>query len=685
MNRILLAIPFLLINLYSHSQNLLNKIPSNASVVIKYSGKNFSKNLPIKKIDSYNFVRNEFFKALKIDSLTSLQNTGIDFEQDSYQYISMEDTCMSFVTLFHIKDVSGFVRLLDANYHAEMKPGKRNGFEFLGLSGDSYIGWNNTQAVLVISKYEDHQYYHNYLADSISVVTTDPDEPIVIAPSMDEKVEVIPEAPVQKKKSIKPKPVQRNSNSKSRKNSKAPVKLKVPKEQPEEIYKEEVIISGDESQEGYSDSVAQAKMDQWYLEQGKKAKAIQQQVAGDIINNIFNGNVKSIETDITYKKVVDADADITVWFDYQNLLSRYSSTFFTGFGPGKMFGSLPLENNKKNDEAFRSGINVYFEKDNMRIEQRSFSPDEQMTSLGKDLFHSKQNPSLVKYVNPGNLGFLSMSINTEAMANYYYKLIKQYVNNNSYTAKYADIADVYIDLLEIIIDEKAIAELMPGNYMFVLHDMKTTTVSYTDYEYDTDFKYKEVKKTKQELSPNFTFVLETKKEGFMQKVINLPLKYAKSGNYNYQQRNGYYELVFDKGQFPLSNLYFMVKDGKLVITTSKESIDITLNNTGYTPDPDSKSSILNNNYSLRINSKALIQQISPELNAGTSKKISNYLQENIGNVKMESHVKSGVIQSTTTMAITGDHANSLEFFFNMIESINDIMEKEKSESEQKLN
>ena len=60
------------------------------------------------------------------------------------------------------------------------------------------------------------------------------------------------------------------------------------------------------------------------------------------------------------------------------------------------------------------------------------------------------------------------------------------------------------------------------------------------------------------------------------------------------------------------------------------------------------------------------------------------MEENIGDVKMESNIKDGMIQATTTMGITGNHANSLEFFFNMIDSINSIMEQDKLEREKKV-
>ena len=122
------------------AQRLLSKVPANASLVVKYSGDNLTKTVPVKKLDSYNFVKNNLFKALKIDSLTSLEGTGISFEQDAYQYVTMEDSSINFVSLFALKNVQQFLQLVQANYHAEMKPEKKNGFEFLGISDDLRFG-----------------------------------------------------------------------------------------------------------------------------------------------------------------------------------------------------------------------------------------------------------------------------------------------------------------------------------------------------------------------------------------------------------------------------------------------------------------------------------------------------------------------------------------------------------------
>jgi hypothetical protein len=658
----------------SKAQNtsFLSKVPSTSTVVIKYSGDNLSKNVPIKKLDSYDFVKNNLYKALKIDSLTSLEGTGINFEQDAYQYVTMDDSSINFTSLFALKNVQQFLQLIQSNYHAEMRPEKRNGFEFLGLSDDSYIGWNDKQAVLVYSSYQNKKSYYDYqyaTADSTVVMV---DTAVMVSPEL-----APPPPPPPAKPKVK----------KGMPGKKAPVKTargKGKKPAPKKVYDEEVSIAPVEDNGYVYDTTGQAAREAWQLMQDKYVAAKQKKSADSVINAFFTGNAASIQSEGSYSKVIDPAANVSVWINYDDLMYQYWKYVFGGFRYSKSFFMSPRSFGKNENKGFRNGMNLYFEKDKMRLEQKMYSPDAQITALGKEVYNSKQSAALAGYVNPGNIAYMSASMNTEAMANYYYKLIRQYLNSSPLSSEYSDMVDVYLDLLEIIIDEKAIAELMPGNMLMVLHDMKTKMVTYTDYTYDDNFKATEVKKTKEEVSPNFTFVMETKKDAFMKKIANLPLKYAEKEKFNYKEKGGYYELAFEEGKYPISSLYFMVKDGKAFITTNKEVIDMALANKGYTIDDATKSSILNNNVSLRIDTKKLIQQINPQLTSDASKKVSQYLEENMSDVKMEGGLKDGMMQATTTMGISGNHTNSLEFFFNMIDAINNIMEKDKTGRQKKI-
>jgi hypothetical protein len=681
MKQFILSVTLLCTMLFAaKAQNFISKVPSGSSVVLKYAGENFSKNVPVQKIDSYNFIKENFFKMLHVDSLTSLQNTGINFTQDTYQYVNMEDSSTSFVTLLHLNNAHQFLQLVKGSYKtgAANKTERKNGFDIISIDAATYIGWNETMAVIVNNTYKNKKNYYDYMYGSDSVIAVVDTTVVVI----DTAVSFTPPKIIKDKKPVatKSKPVVK---SKTKPAVKKPV-AKKPVIVDEEV-KEDVVVMAPVEDEKYriQDSISNLNRELWEQQQDMIAAKKQQAAAEDIMNTAFNGTVISIENELSYKKIIDPAAHASVWLNTETLTKQYWNSMYMG----RMFGmgSYNKKFVKDTSNGYKSAVNVYFEKDNMRMEQKTFSSDPQITSLGNSIMNSKQSAGLVKYVNPGNIGYLSMSVNTEAMANYYYSVIKNYISNMPYMNEYADIASVYIDLLEIMIDEKGIADLMPGNALFVLHDMKSKWVTYTDYEYDKEFNYKEVKKTKKELSPDFTFAMETRKDAFMQKLASLPLKYAEKEHFNYKEKGGYYELAFDTGKYPISSLYFMVKDGKAIVTTSKEVVDMTISNTGYNTDADSKNSILNNNYSLKLNSKKLLETLKNEMTTDLSKKISTYLSENLGDVKMESRIKDGMIQGTTTMKTIGKHSNSLEFFFNMIESINDIMEKDKQEKEKVVN
>jgi len=657
------------------AQNFLIKVPHTASAVIKYSGENLGKNVPLQKIDGYNFMKHSFFKLLRIDTLTSLQHIGIDFTQDTYQYVSTDDSSLNFVTLLHINNTAQFLQLIKSSYGTTIATEKKNGFDFLAVSADTYIGWNASTAIIVHTSYQNRKNYYDYLYRSDStVVVTAVDSAVAVydAPVLDTAVTFTPPKIAKSKKPV----VTKKPAVKGKITAKA--KAKPPVKKP--IYRDEEVAV-DTYKYSAEDSIANLKKELWEQQQDMYTKKKQQSVAENIMLNSFTGTIHSIETDASYKKIIDPAAHTSVWLNTESITTQYYNYFNKG-----VYNFLNKNKFQQDTtEGYKSAVNIYFDKDKVRMENKTYAADSKLTRMGNEVMNSKQNPSFAKYVNPGNIGYFSMSINTEAMANYYYGVMKKYLSNNAYMSEFSDLVDIYIDLVEIMIDEKGIADLMPGNYLFVMHDLKPRIVTYTDYDYDKEFNKTEVKKTKKELSPSFTFIMETKKEGFMEKIARLPLKYAEKEKFNYKDKGGFYEFTFEEGKFPISSLFFIIKDGKAIVTTSREVIDMTLNNSGFATDADSKNSILNNNYSLKINSKQLLERLGTEFTTDVNKKVSDYLMENLGDIKMESSLKDGMIQGTSTMNIKGNHSNSLEFFFNMIDAINTIIEKDKQEKDKIMN
>ncbi|HNF02904.1 MAG TPA: hypothetical protein PLH62_10975, partial [Ferruginibacter sp.] len=81
----------------------------------------------------------------------------------------------------------------------------------------------------------------------------------------------------------------------------------------------------------------------------------------------------------------------------------------------------------------------------------------------------------------------------------------------------------------------------------------------------------------------------------------------------------------------------------------------------------------------------LIEKLSTQLSTESNKKVADYLIKNLGDLKMETGIRDGMIRGTTTLQVTGNNSNSLEFLFNMMDSINNIMEQEKQEGKKKIN
>ena len=699
MKQIILTITVALASTFlAPAQNLISKVPIKSSLVVKYSGENFSKNVPIKKMDSYNFITNSFFKMLHLDSVKSLQNLGIDFEKDMYQYVTVEDSSVNFVTILQLSNVPQFLQMVQKTYGKNAKKEQRIGYQIMTLNKDLYVGWNEATATIVYSNYQSNKSYYDYKYNTESsvdtaIATTDSTSTAVLAPAEDKVIftppAIVTDEEIQRVEVYEgKKETTKGKKSATKKKSATVTKKKtgakkpmVKKHEMDEATIEEISSAGNYKQ-SYEDSIEDAKRDLWNQQQEMYAKQKQSTTADKICTATFVTSTNSIENDISYKKIIDPTAHVSVWVNYESILKQYWSYVFKGWY-SIMHYNKPIIT-ADSAEGFKSAVNIYFDKDKMRMEQKAFAPDETTAKMGLAVMNSKQSVAIANYVNPGALGHFSMSINTEAMANYYYSILKKSISSMPYMNEYGEVVNAYIDLLEIMIDEKGIADLMPGNFLFVMHDAKSKQVTYTDYDYDKEYNRKEVTKTKTELSPNFSFVMETRKEGFFKKIVDLPVKFAKKEKFNYQNKGGYYELIFKKDKYPISSLYFIVKDGRAIITTSKEVVDNTLANIGFATDDATKKSILNNNYSLKLNASKIIETMTAEFNTDVNRKVSNYLLENLGDVTMESAVKDGMIQGTTLMKIKGNHTNSLEFFFNMIDAINNIIETDKQEKNKKV-
>jgi Domain of unknown function (DUF4836) len=675
------------------AQGLLTKVPADASMVIKYAGENFKTLVPTKKLDTYGFIRKEFFSMLNVDTLTSIENMGINFEQDSYQYITTVDSSLSFVTLMNVKSPVQFLQFIKASYGTKNKVEQRNGFQILSISDNTYIGWNDTKAVIVNASYPNRISYYNKdkndeaieaVKGAAEAAVMTPDTAAAVAAPVEDDVKFTPPKIV--KDGYKAPKRSSTTKTKNKSGIKTPAKkgavAKKKKTYVPKIYEESGAMVVEEAPYSvYNDSIEDRKRELWDQQQDIIVRKRQQNAAEIIMNNLYNLTVNSIENKTNYTKVIEPNAHISVWLNTDNLLGQYQNYFSRNIYSYLKFANASVVKDTAGD--FKTGTNMYFEKDKMRVETKSFAENVETNNLGKAIMNSKQNSSLVNYVNPGNLGYFSMSINAEAMMNYYYTTLKKYVNNTPYMNEYSDMVNVYIDFMQILIDEKGIADMLPGNYMFVTHGMKSKMVDYIDYEYDNDYNKKEIKKKKKELVPDFTFAMETRREDFMTKLARLPLKYAKKEKFNYKENNGYFEFQLDSTKYPIASIYYVIKDGKVVMTTNKDVVNNTLSNTSFNIDAENKNTILNNNYAIKIDTKKIFGILEEQASTKINKKLCAYMKNNMGDITTVSSFKDGMQRATTTVAINTENENSLAFMFNALEFLNNSYQEDRIERSNK--
>ncbi|MGG9970295.1 hypothetical protein ACQ33O_00760 [Ferruginibacter sp. SUN002] len=699
MKSILTAITCLvLMSNAAKAQNLASKIPAEANIVIKYSGANLLQKLPANKFDSYKRVKKEFFKNLGLSGKTPISSIGINFQQDAYQYVVSTDSSSFLVTLFSIKDEAKFSALIKRNYKPAKAFDTKNGYKFYAVSSSTFIGWNGNLATLINADYSSYKYYqsdysdYNYapaavdtakMFEGVGAIEPYEDSTIALVEAMaqidttsvavDEITRMVDSAAAQAAADADAAMAVADTVAKYEE-VKTPDEIRfTPPVISEDVEYSNVAVDSVVAAVPYQETEWQKKdrlaRDKFY----KDLEIYNDSVRLALSQNILTTTFKSAIISKPFSSLIDNKADISIWVDSVGFLNKlwnkmyypysYSRYSYNRFNVNGWPGTI-------------SGINIYFEKDSIRISQVGYAANEKGNNLLKASLDSKQSASLANYVRPKDLGYLSMSVNTENLTHYYYTVIKRLYSNMYNGKKYDAFVDAYVDILEICVDEKGVSDMITGNAVFILHGVKPRTVKYITYEYDKEnYTQKEIEKTKVETSPDFTVVFETRNENIYNKLIHLPItledstiKYAKTGNY--------YTLTMDDKDL-FEKMYFMVRDGKCIITTSKEVVANPNYNLQTTADASSKESILNNNYSAKFNIKDILKDCALSVSDEGNKKMLEYLQANAGTLTIESGIKNDTIQSNTILSIAGKHKNSLEYLFNLWETLIQMDESEK--------
>jgi hypothetical protein len=640
------------------AQDLANKVPVNAPFAMCINSKNLTDKVALKTIQEYPWMQALLEKELKFLP-KDLSQTGIDFSSKQYQYYTTRDSVLTYVMLLPLNNPAFFEKLIQSKYGDTIKIKKQGNYNILTTSRNHRLAWNDKFAMFVNASYTK-PYKNNYNDTEPYSDLTTMDTTAVLVDSA--AAAYVTDEPAYVQEEVKPEPVPEKKQKGKKGKSK---KAKKSKKEVEET----VIVEPTEEEIYAAQDKANAELEETnrkLLEiENRQNDSIERLKINPVVDLIFKEAFESEkETAVSSSSVFknnNPKADFFLFADLDILTSQ-----MLGYFARDNATLLNVYKNGLLDSNFY--INGYFEKDKIRLSQAITPKSEETKKSYQAMFNSKVDKNLMNYLGENIMAYYSISMDTEAVMNYEYKVFKNTLNT-MYQSYYKDAkkgeADVIVDAIAIFLDEKAISDLVPGNAVFVLHDLKKVQRDFVSIDYDENYEQIETKGTKEEIQPNFTFVFGTKNETFLNKLLQLPLNKSKITATDYQLTNGYYTIHLEKDDL-LENLYIGIKNGVVMFTTVKENIESLIQQRVMAMNPDFKKSISKNNSAAWLDFQKIITAARTESDNESKSSYYDIASRNAGEITMESKFKNGSLVTESSYTIKGNHTNSLQYLLDLI-------------------
>ncbi|WP_312076909.1 hypothetical protein [Chryseobacterium sp.] len=671
------------------------KMPKDALFYMEINGKQLNKKVNWEKL-------NPFFKEISKDneskkpSWNDFSKTGIKYDATQYHYASVNDSIYAYTTHFTLDNKEKFKEFINTLKKTGQEITTKSKYEYVDLDDNVFVAWNDKKAVLKMMNYSKPYKYDETVVDS-AVAAIDS---VAVAASdslaMDnfeteeekpfdykEEIQYLKDEIKYYKESIKEnnaeilklqkdikylekhhkypeeKPAKQQENIKDSNYSGAEV-IEVPPPVPPKPYQheeeeDEMEDEYDYKAEAIADSLYQKEMDSLNIENFKIVKKL----AEKDFDLYFNSNLE-LEVSKDFLAFRDANSDMYISADYAKVFGMQAyKTIYREFDIDKILGKMYNSN---------SSYNLYFDDDKVRLINNYQHKNDEINKSFAAVYKGKKNSKLTELINDKSIGYYSLNLNGYKYFDLVYSLFE-----NSGDGAYQKEIQLILETVKIVLDEEAISKIAPGNGIFVLNELKSKKVDYTDYEYDEDYNEKEVKKTKDVMVPDFTFAFATDNEKYWNRIFDMLLtnketskKFVKDGDF-YQFKEG-------TNQGPVDQLYFTVKNGIIYLTTSKENINPkTQSEVSKKWMKDSSKYAVSGRFDL----KKLLIGLDQEFKESSEIKLLNLMKKNAGTFNYKSEVKGNSIQTEIDYDIKNGAENSLMYFFNLADEIYKITESDK--------
>lgn len=375
------------------------------------------------------------------------------------------------------------------------------------------------------------------------------------------------------------------------------------------------------------------------------------------LNLLKASPLNSIVRNTSYSQAKNKKATASVWIknysDFMNMILADALSSLRTLG-------IPQNIDIYGINAMHA--NLFFNNDNIEL-KTTMHINKEWHSVFNKIYNKRFNKKFYKYFNQDNaLAYFNLTMSTQGLLESYPDIMANTYGN--IFSSYKEETEIAANLLNILLDEEAIEELVGGDFLFVLNDLKQQEISYTSYDYDADYNKKEVTKTKQELLPDFTLMMSSKNEKFLGKIMRLGIKHEILGD------KGSYCAITQK-ELPI-DLFVGIKNDIVFLTSSEKRLQQIMLGTFKSSLGKHKKILSKNAMTIYVNGTEIIKKI-PEDMYNFNKKFDETIT-GITNKRLEvqlstSKFKGSKIHTNLIINTPEKEENSLKFFFNLINEL----------------
>lgn len=644
------------------------KLPKDALFYMEINGKQLNQKVNWQKLNPFLLEVTKEDKE-KQASWNDYSKTGIKYDATQYHYASFNDSVKTYTAHFILDNKEKFQEFINSSKKKGLEISKKNKYSYVNLDDDMFVAWNGDRAVLKMISYTK-PYKNDWDEIAMDSAVAVDSAAVAVVDSMyvekpfdyKEEIKYLKDDIKYLKEDIKEHNAEIARKQKDikylEKHHKYPEEKKGSTDKNYSEPETEALpqVQDEETDEVTAEDLAyQKELDSIRIEEFKIVKKL----AESDFDQYFNS---SLELDVSKEmlRFRDSNSDVFVYTDYGNMLKNGDyGRIMSRYAFGSLFGKAYNSN---------SSYNLYFDKDKVRLVNSYQHKDADVQKSIASVYKGKKNKKLTALINDKSIGYYAVNVDGSKYFDVIYSFLK-----DSGEGEYQKEMELVMETMKIVLDEEAIAKIAPGNGIFILNELKSKTVEYTDFDYDDDYNEKEVKKTKEVMMPNFTFAFATENEGYWNRIFNLLTTNEKTAK-KFSKKGEFYEFKDGENNGYFDQLFFTVKDGIVCVASTIDNFS-----------PKDKSEVSekwakdSSKYPLsgRFDIQRLLLGLEKEFKSTTERKMLDLMRKNVGEVYFKTEAKGERIETEIDYNIKNSSENSLMYFFDLFDEIYKIQEADK--------